>query len=84
MRKYINAILSISSVLMLFYIIHDQRQQIKQLESSPKQKTLDSLYDELYISNVNLTRYDMALELLIEQDSLAAAKFYNIYTNETE
>lgn len=79
MRKYINAILSISSVLMLFYIIHDQRQQIKQCKT-----LVDSLQQELYISNINLNRYDITLELLSEQDSVAADRFNNIYTNETE
>jgi len=48
------------------------------------QKRIDSIYDELYISNVNLTRYEIALELLEEQDSIAADKFKNIHTNETE
>ena len=48
------------------------------------QNRIDSIYDELYISNVNLTRYEIALELLEEQDSIAADKFKNIHTNETE
>jgi hypothetical protein len=48
------------------------------------QNRIDSIYDELYIINVNLTRYEIALELLEEQDSIAADKFKNIHTNETE
>jgi hypothetical protein len=79
MKKYINPILTLSSVLVLFYIINNQRGQI-----ANKQKMIDSIYDELYISNVNLTRYEIALELLEEQDSIAADKFKNIHTNETE
>ena len=48
------------------------------------QNRIDSIYDELYIINVNLTRYEIALELFEEQDSIAADKFKNIHTNETE
>jgi hypothetical protein len=53
-------------------------------ENTLLQNRIDSIYDELYISNVNLTRYEIALELLEEQDSIAADKFKNIHTNETE
>jgi hypothetical protein len=53
-------------------------------ENTLLQNRVDSIYDELYISNVNLTRYEIALELLEEQDSIAADKFKNIHTNETE
>jgi hypothetical protein len=53
-------------------------------ENTILQNRIDSIYDELYISNVNLTRYEIALELLEEQDSIAADKFKNIHTNETE
>jgi len=53
-------------------------------ENTLLQNRIDSIYDELYISNLNLTRYEIALELLEEQDSIAADKFKNIHTNETE
>jgi hypothetical protein len=53
-------------------------------ENTFLQNRVDSIYDELYISNVNLTRYEITLELLEEQDSIAADKFKNIRTNETE
>jgi hypothetical protein len=79
MKKYINAILTLSSVLVLFYIIYNQRAQI-----ADRQQIIDSLQQELYISNINLGRYDITLELLQEQDSIAAHKFNEIYTNETE
>jgi hypothetical protein len=53
-------------------------------ENTILQNRVDSIYDELYINNVNLTRYEIALELLEEQDRIAADKFKNILTNETE
>lgn len=49
-----------------------------------QQQIIDSLQQELYITNINLGRYDITLELLQEQDSIAANKFNYIYTNETE
>jgi hypothetical protein len=49
-----------------------------------QKETIDSLRDELFIKHTTLCRYEMTLELLYQQDKLAAAKFDSIYNNETE
>ena len=80
MKKYINAALSITSVLMLFYIIYDQRQQLAVYKGS----SIDSLQVELFNAQNNVGRYEIALELLAQQDEPAAAKFDSLYKHETE
>lgn len=53
-------------------------------ENNSQQQIIDSLQQEVYISNINLGRYEITLELLSQEDTVAAAKFDRIYTNETE
>jgi hypothetical protein len=80
MKKYIGAILSLSSVGMLFYIIFHQKQQIQILKSSRPnmdsiQHVVDSLHDELFIQSTNVTRYEIAIETLRENYPQAAEQF---------
>lgn len=44
----------------------------------------DSLRNEVFVSDVQLARYEIALELLKEQDKKAADKFELILTTQTE
>lgn len=44
----------------------------------------DSLRNEVFVSGVQLARYEMALELLKESDKKAADKFELILTTQTE
>jgi len=46
-------------------------------------KQVDSLQTELFIQKTNVGRYEMALELLKSEDSLAAKQFEN-QLNQTE
>jgi uncharacterized protein YlxW (UPF0749 family) len=46
-------------------------------------KQVDSLQTELFIERTNIGRYEMALELLKSEDSLAAKQFEN-QLNQTE
>ena len=80
MKKYIGAILSLSSIGMLFYIIFDQQHQIKTLTlSKPNidsvQHVVDSLHDENFIQHTELDRYDIAIERLKENYPQAAEQF---------
>lgn len=49
MKKYINAVLTILSVVMLFYVLHDQRSTIKQIKEENQKLIIerDSLRSEL-------------------------------------
>lgn len=80
MKKYIGAILSLSSIGMLFYIIFDQQHQIKILTSTKPnmdsvQYIIDSLHDENFIQHTELDRYDIAIEKLRENYPQAADQF---------
>jgi hypothetical protein len=80
MKKYIGAILSLSSIGMLFYIIFDQQHQIKTLTSTKPnmdsvQYIIDSLHDENFIQHTELDRYDIAIEKLRENYPQAADQF---------
>lgn len=45
---------------------------------------VDSLKNEAFIYSMDAARYEVALEILKEQDSLAAAKYEKILYTETE
>jgi len=82
MKKYINAILTLSSVLVLFYIIYDQYKQIN--EYKEMEKSTEVLQTDSFQFHLIADRYSIALELLREEDSVAAAKFEKILQNQTE
>lgn len=86
MKKYINAILTLSSVLVLFYIIYDQHKQINEYKQqlSEYEKFLDTVKTDSFQFQVIADRYAIALELLREEDSVAAVKFERILQKETE
>jgi hypothetical protein len=80
MKKYINAILLLSSVGALFYIIHDQR---KQLEIYHLMKT-DSLQVELFKAQNDVGRYELGLDHLKEIDSVDYNEVMEYIDQETE
>lgn len=84
MRKFISVIILLSLVVILFDIIYEQHKQIKLYKSNNISKTIDSLQTELFQSQSNEGRYEMALEILSQYDTIAASKFDSIYKNETE
>jgi hypothetical protein len=89
MKKYINAILTLSSVLVLFYIIYDQHKQINGYKEKLKlydnmDMVMDSIKTESFQVHLMYDRYNIALEILREEDSVAVAKFERILENETE
>lgn len=69
MRKYINAALSLASVGLLFYIIYNQRQQIKSLKAEIQNvETIkierDSLQSEIFTKDIQIGSYEHVLDLL--------------------
>ena len=91
MKNYIKAILSLSSVGMLFYIIFNQKEQIKELNEKPDLthqvdsliKVKDSLDNDLFIQNINVTRYEIALDRLREVSPKSAEEF-DLFLSTTE
>lgn len=69
MKKYIGAALSLASVGMLFYIIHNQRDQIKNLKLENEnvvtiKNECDSLKSEMLTKDIQIGRYEHILDLL--------------------
>jgi len=63
-------------------IIKDFKYYELQIDSLNNQ--VDSLNQELFIKQANISNYEMTLELLKEQDSKAANKFQLILNTQTE
>lgn len=80
MKQYINAVLSLASVGMLFYIIYNQREQIKTFKEENSKVELikhdrDSLQSEMFTKDIQIGRYEHILDLLdTELDADCKAK----------
>jgi hypothetical protein len=48
------------------------------------QTRCDSLYDELYPAQIQLNRYEMAYQILLERNPKAAKQYGDIISDETE
>ena len=93
-QKYQKAIVGTGAVAVLV-VCYFQQKELSKLRSEQKievvmggdiQKanTIDSLQSELLVQQTIVTRYEVALELLKEEDKKAADKFELILTTQTE
>ena len=84
MKKVI--IFLIATVIMLSIMVVIQTKGITHLnrEIVTKQNIIDSLHDELFISSVSLSRYELTLDHLEETNPKAALEFVNFMNHETE
>ena len=71
MKKYINAVLSLASIGMLFYIIYNQKEQIRELKSKTTelQHTVDSVDNQNVIIEHENDQMINAIDAVIENDS---------------
>lgn len=76
-----------AAILIAILVIRDQRETIEEYKAGAgmlqggdiaKAQYIDSINNELFIQSTNVTRYEIALERLREEDSVAANKFDNI------
>jgi hypothetical protein len=92
--KYQKAIVGTGAIAVLV-VCYFQQKELSKLRSEQKievvmggdiQKanTIDSLQSELFVQQTIVTRYEVALELLREEDKKAADKFELILTTQTE
>ncbi len=88
--KYQKAIVGTGAVAVLV-ICYFQQKELAKLRSEQKIEVLgggdiqkQELQDSLFILQNNLGRYEMALEILKEEDSLSAQKFEDILYKQTE
>jgi hypothetical protein len=88
--KYQKAIVG-TGALTVLVICYFQQKELAKLRSEQKIEVLgggdiqkEELKDSLFILQTNLGRYEMALEILKEEDILAAQKFEQILHKQTE
>jgi len=67
MKKYINTSLSLASIGILFYIIFNQKEQIKELSSTKSNidslyQVVDSLKAEVLSNEIEASRYEIIFE----------------------
>lgn len=74
------------TIVFLSIMVVMQTRGITELnrEIVSKQNTIDSLHDELFISNVALGRYELTLDHLQEVKPDVALEFVNFMNHETE
>ena len=93
-QKYQKAIVGTGAVAVLV-ICYFQQRELTKLRAEQKVEVLiggdiqkanliDSLESELFVQQTIVTRYEVALELLREEDKKAAEKFELILTTQTE
>lgn len=83
MKEYINPLLRVFTVVALVAIVYNQNKTIQSYKQSSAVNA-DSLEAELFILRTQVGKYEMATELLKEEDSLAGNKFTEILNKETE
>ena len=86
MKKYINPLLTAGTLLALLTTIYFQNERINQFKVEVKtyQTTVDSLQSELFQTQSQTGRYEVALELFKEINKKAADEFELILSTQTE
>jgi hypothetical protein len=86
MKKYINPLLTAGTLLALLTTIYFQNERINQFKVEVKtyQTTVDSLQSELFQTQSQTGRYEVALELFKESNKKAADEFELILSTQTE
>lgn len=74
MKEYIAPILRFGALILLLTTIYEQNKVINEYKAKAS-INIDSLQNELFINQSNVGRYETALGLLSEEDSVAAKKF---------
>jgi hypothetical protein len=84
--KYIPIIFSMPLLIIIFIACFGYYKENKENKGITQKygQTLDSLYGELFIKQKEAARYEIALELFKEEDSVAADKFHFILVTKTE
>ena len=60
------------------------KQEEAQVEIDSLQRVIDSLSSEIFVIETNYQRYEIALEILKQRDTVASQKFEDILYKETE
>ena len=83
MKQYIAPLLRFGALVLLLTTIYEQNNAINEYKAKDK-IDIDSLQSELFQNQSQLGRYQVALEMLKEEDSVAADHFEYILSTKTE
>jgi hypothetical protein len=81
MKEYIAPLLRFGALILLLTTIYEQNNVINKYKANTN---VDSLQSELFQTQSQLGRYEVALEMLKEEDSVAADHFEYILSTKTE
>jgi len=89
MKKYINLILSIGTIGLLFYTLFNLKEQVKQIpilkhQIDSLEYVKDSIHADLVPTEIELNRYKVAYEIFMIRNSKAASQYGTIISEETE
>jgi len=83
MKEYIAPLLRFGALILLLTTIYEQNNAINKYKAKANINT-DSLQTELFKAQSQAGKYEIALELFKEEDSVAADHFELILTTQTE
>ena len=83
MKQYIAPLLRFGALILLLTTIYEQNNTINEYKAKAK-VNVDSLQTELFIKQTEVGRYEMALEMFKEEDSVGADHFEHILSTKTE
>jgi hypothetical protein len=83
MKEYISPLLRFGALILLLTTIYEQNNVINKYKVKAN-INIDSLQSELFQTQSQLGRYEVALEMLKEEDSVAADHFEFILSTKTE
>ena len=86
MKQYIKPLLTTFSVALFLYTMYTQNEKITELKTTvvKKEKLVDSLQDNLFLSKMMNGRYELALDYLKVTNVKVANQFETFMSNETE
>jgi hypothetical protein len=82
MKEYIAPLLRFGALILLLTTIYEQNNAINKYKA--KINTIDSLQSELFQTQSQAGRYEVALELFKEKNKKAADEFELILSTQTE
>jgi hypothetical protein len=83
MKEYIAPLLRFGALILLLTTIYEQNKVINKYKAKAS-VNVDSLQTELFIKQTEIGKYQMALEILKEEDTVAADHFEYILSTKTE
>jgi hypothetical protein len=83
MKQYIAPLLRFGALILLLTTIYEQNNVINEYKAKASMDA-DSLQSELFQTQSQLGRYEVALEMFKEEDSVSADHFEYILSTKTE